>query len=171
MEATPLMKGTTQHFGTPAASAGSSGTAAGATARAQEMLPPQTPLAGASGARRPASKACLEAAGPKKRLRLSCHPCGCMVHLLRDTGEVIHVPRMGDFVIGRNPKSCNLTLDSPEVPNMVSRRHAVIVSADDAVMVVDCESVNGTFVNGRRVGRETLRQGDELVVGNPAQAP
>jgi len=111
------------------------------------------------------------AAGPKKRIRLNSHPCGCMVHLLGKTGNVVHIPRMGDFVIGRNPKSCNLTLDSQDVPNMISRRHAVIVSADDSVMVVDCESLNGTFVNGRRVGRETLRQGDKLVVGNPAQSP
>eukprot|EP00931_Biecheleriopsis_adriatica_P006194 TRINITY_DN107642_c0_g1_i1.p1 TRINITY_DN107642_c0_g1~~TRINITY_DN107642_c0_g1_i1.p1 ORF type:complete len:444 (-),score=77.81 TRINITY_DN107642_c0_g1_i1:134-1465(-) len=111
------------------------------------------------------------AAGPKKRLRLSAHPCGCMVHLIGHKGDVVHVPRKGDFVIGRNPKSCNLTLDSADVPNMISRRHAVVVSADDSVMVVDCESLNGTFVNGRRVGRETLRQGDTLTVGNPAQSP
>eukprot|EP00930_Biecheleria_cincta_P087451 TRINITY_DN76684_c0_g1_i1.p1 TRINITY_DN76684_c0_g1~~TRINITY_DN76684_c0_g1_i1.p1 ORF type:complete len:447 (-),score=56.79 TRINITY_DN76684_c0_g1_i1:72-1412(-) len=110
-------------------------------------------------------------AGPKKRIRLTVHPCGCLVHLVNSASQVIHVPRLGDFVIGRNPKSCNLTLDSSEVPNMISRRHAVIVSADDSVMVVDCESLNGTFVNGRRVGRETLRQGDLVVVGNPAQSP
>lgn len=110
-------------------------------------------------------------AGPKKRIRLTVHPCGCLVHLVNSASQVIHVPRLGDFVIGRNPKSCNLTLDSSEVPNMISRRHAVIVSADDSVMVVDCESLNGTFVNGRRVGRETLRQGDIVVVGNPAQSP
>ncbi|CAE8604999.1 unnamed protein product, partial [Polarella glacialis] len=111
------------------------------------------------------------AAGPKKRLRLSAHPCGCMVHLVSNTGDIVHIPRMGDFVIGRYPKSCNLTLDSADVPNMISRRHAVVVSADDSVMVVDCESLNGTFVNGRRVARETLRQGDVLMMGNPAQIP
>jgi len=121
------------------------------------------------GARKPAVREV--SAGPKKRIRLTVHPCGCLVHLVNSASQVIHVPRLGDFVIGRNPKSCNLTLDSSEVPNMISRRHAVIVSADDSVMVVDCESLNGTFVNGRRVGRETLRQGDIVVVGNPAQSP
>lgn len=109
--------------------------------------------------------------GAKKRLKMTCHPCGCLVHLIRHTSDVLHVPRQGDFVIGRNPKTCNLTLDSSEVPNMVSRRHAVIVSADDAVILQDCESLNGTFVNGRRVGRETLRQGDVVVIGNPVQSP
>merc|ERR1740121_1157276 len=162
MEApTPLMKAAT-----PAPGA----MASGATPAAE---PEQGPSSGSSSApRRGVTRACMEAAGgPKKCMRMTCHPCGCLVHLLRDTGEVVHVPRMGDFVIGRNPKTCNLTLDSAEVPNMVSRRHAVIVSADDAVMIVDCESVNGTYVNGRRVGRETLRQGDEVIIGNPAQSP
>lgn len=175
---TPLMKAPegspVAHSGTAASfvahdAAGSVRTGSAANVSLQSPAPPEASSAGT--VRRGASRACFEAGGPKKRMRLSCHPCGCMVHLLRESGEVVHVPRMGDFVIGRNPKSCNLTLDSPEVPNMVSRRHAVIVSADDAVMVVDCESVNGTYVNGRRVGRETLRQGDELVVGNPAQSP
>jgi len=124
----------------------------------------------AAGLRRCASGIDV-APGVKKRMRMSCHPCGCMVHLIRHTNDVVHVPRKGDFVIGRNPRSCNLTLDSSDVPNMVSRRHAVIVSADDAVILQDCESLNGTFVNGRRIGRETLRQSDTVVVGNPAQSP
>merc|ERR1712129_209762 len=120
---------------------------------------------------RRAATAYEASAGAKKRLRMTCHPCGCMVHLLRHNGDIVHVPRPGDFVIGRNPKSCNLILDSTDVPNMVSRRHAVIVSADDAVILTDCESLNGTFVNNRRVGRETLRQGDVVVIGNPTQSP
>eukprot|EP00927_Polykrikos_kofoidii_P014040 TRINITY_DN1611_c0_g1_i1.p1 TRINITY_DN1611_c0_g1~~TRINITY_DN1611_c0_g1_i1.p1 ORF type:complete len:704 (+),score=85.84 TRINITY_DN1611_c0_g1_i1:87-2198(+) len=111
---------------------------------------------------------------PSKRLRLAApmsrHSCGCVVHLIRHTGTVVHVPG-SDFVVGRNPKFCNLTLDSPLVPNMVSRRHARIIAEDDKVMVVDNGSLNGTFVNGCRVARETLRQGDVMVIGNPAQCP
>ncbi|CAE7829663.1 nipblb [Symbiodinium sp. CCMP2592] len=110
-------------------------------------------------------------ASAKKRLRLSAHPCGCIAHLLDVNRTVIHLPRQADFVIGRNPQCCNLVVDSKDVPNMVSRRHAVIVSADDSIMIMDCESVNGTFVNGRRVARETLRQGDQIMVGNPQQSP
>jgi len=109
-------------------------------------------------------------ASAKKRLKLSAHACGCMVHLLDFKGEVIHIPK-SDFIIGRNPAACNLVVDSKDVPCMASRRHAVVISADDSVMVVDCESVNGTFVNGRRVARETLRQGDVLVIGSPQQSP
>merc|ERR1719362_546506 len=151
-----------------------------AVAATQSLTPAATEASGAAirsqvdnavpGLRR-AATACEASTAAKKRLRMTCHPCGCMVHMLRHNGDVVHVPRPGDFVIGRNPKSCNLILDSADVPNMVSRRHAVIVSADDAVILMDCESMNGTFVNNRRVGRETLRQGDVVVIGNPTQSP
>eukprot|EP00927_Polykrikos_kofoidii_P014042 TRINITY_DN1611_c0_g3_i1.p1 TRINITY_DN1611_c0_g3~~TRINITY_DN1611_c0_g3_i1.p1 ORF type:complete len:640 (+),score=100.88 TRINITY_DN1611_c0_g3_i1:85-2004(+) len=107
---------------------------------------------------------------PRPAVQLPRHTCGCVVHLIRHTGTVVHVPG-SDFVVGRNPKFCNLTLDSPLVPNMVSRRHARIVAENDAVVVVDNGSLNGTFVNGCRVARETLQQGDVVVIGNPAQCP
>jgi len=111
-----------------------------------------------------------EAPQPAKRPRLSLHPCGCTVHLIRHTGCVVHVPGL-DFAIGRNPKSANLTLDSSLVPNMISRKHARIVSSDEGVEVVDCESLNGTWVNDVQVNRHHLRQGDVLVIGKPAQVP
>merc|ERR1711862_625602 len=95
---------------------------------------------------------------------------GCTVHLIGHNGIVIHVP-LPDFLIGRNPKSANLTLDSSLVPNMISRKHARILSTDEGVEVVDCESLNGTWVNGVQVNRHHLRQGDVLVIGKPAQVP
>ena len=50
-------------------------------------------------------------------------------------------------------------VDSPDMPFMASRRstvelflaferHAVVVSTDDSVMLVDCDSLNGTWVLG-----------------------
>eukprot|EP00420_Gonyaulax_spinifera_P001375 CAMPEP_0197945130 /NCGR_PEP_ID=MMETSP1439-20131203/125756_1 /TAXON_ID=66791 /ORGANISM="Gonyaulax spinifera, Strain CCMP409" /LENGTH=461 /DNA_ID=CAMNT_0043568385 /DNA_START=59 /DNA_END=1442 /DNA_ORIENTATION=- len=122
--------------------------------------------------KRAASKAGLDTAGgSKKRMRAAAFPCGCMVHLLKHTEEVVHVPREGEFIIGRNQKACNLFLDSVQVPKMVSRKHAILASVGDAVVLQDCKSVNGTYVNGRAVGTETLRQGDEVVIGNPTQSP
>jgi adenylate cyclase len=48
----------------------------------------------------------------------------------------------------------------------VSRAHA-IVEIDGAQPVVrDLGSTNGTFVNGKRVSVEALRDGDELQFGN-----
>ena len=47
----------------------------------------------------------------------------------------------------------------------VSRRHALVVRQADGVRVLDDRSLNGVFVNGHRVERRTLRDGDEIVVG------
>jgi DNA-directed RNA polymerase subunit RPC12/RpoP len=47
----------------------------------------------------------------------------------------------------------------------VSRRHALIVRQPDGVRVLDDRSLNGVFVNGRRVEGEVLRDGDEIIVG------
>jgi hypothetical protein len=48
----------------------------------------------------------------------------------------------------------------------VSRTHAVVEIDAGAPVVRDLDSTNGTFVNGRRVSVETLRDGDELRFGN-----
>ncbi len=47
----------------------------------------------------------------------------------------------------------------------VSRRHALIVSQPDGVRVLDDRSLNGVYVNGRRVEWSALTDGDEIVVG------
>lgn len=120
-----------------------------------------------------AAQAASSAEAPAKRCRMPArsHDCGCMVHLIQHTGGVVHVPGT-DFVIGRNRLVCNLTLDSPLVPNMASRKHAHIVCAGDGeVKIIDCDSLNGTWVNGTRVSHRTLQQNDVLVIGNPAQSP
>lgn len=63
--------------------------------------------------------------------------------------------------IGRSEESEILLLDPS-----VSRAHAVVeVKAGEAV-VRDLDSTNGTFVNGRRVKTELLKNGDELRFGN-----
>jgi pSer/pThr/pTyr-binding forkhead associated (FHA) protein len=47
----------------------------------------------------------------------------------------------------------------------VSRRHALIVNQADGVRVLDDRSLNGIFVNGRRVEWAPLSDGDEITVG------
>jgi pSer/pThr/pTyr-binding forkhead associated (FHA) protein len=47
----------------------------------------------------------------------------------------------------------------------VSRRHALIVAQADGVRVLDDRSLNGVYVNGRRVEWSPLSDGDEIVVG------
>ncbi|MCL2011832.1 MAG: AgmX/PglI C-terminal domain-containing protein [Cystobacterineae bacterium] len=49
----------------------------------------------------------------------------------------------------------------------VSRIHAVIdVAVDGTFSIIDMGSVEGTFVNGKRINRGDLRFGDEIRVGN-----
>jgi pSer/pThr/pTyr-binding forkhead associated (FHA) protein len=47
----------------------------------------------------------------------------------------------------------------------VSRRHALVVSQADGVRVLDDRSLNGIFVNGRRVEWSPLTDGDEITIG------
>lgn len=47
----------------------------------------------------------------------------------------------------------------------VSRRHALLVCQADAVRVLDDRSLNGVYVNGRRVDWSPLEDGDRVTVG------
>jgi len=108
---------------------------------------------------------------PAKRPRLPVFAdCNCTVHLIRHHGGVVHVQN-SDFCIGRDTKVVSLALESENAPNMVSRTHARIVSNDGGVHVIDCRSLNGTWLNGEKVAHQLVRSGDSLVIGNPSQAP
>lgn len=62
--------------------------------------------------------------------------------------------------VGRTPDN-DLRLDE----DWISRHHATLRLGPDATVVEDAGSTNGVFVNGRRVRREMLRDGDELAFG------
>jgi len=47
----------------------------------------------------------------------------------------------------------------------VSRRHALVVSQGEGVRVLDDRSLNGVFVNGKRVEWSPLSDGDEITIG------
>ena len=47
----------------------------------------------------------------------------------------------------------------------VSRRHALVVSQAEGVRVLDDRSLNGIYVNGRRVEWSPLTDGDEVAIG------
>jgi len=68
-------------------------------------------------------------------------------------------PRGGPS-IGRSP-DCGIFLDDVTV----SRKHAVIVQRDGGFFVEDQGSLNGTFVNRKRVESAQLEDGDELQIG------
>jgi hypothetical protein len=62
--------------------------------------------------------------------------------------------------IGRSPE-CEIFLDDVTV----SRNHAVLIRRDDGYVVEDQGSLNGTFVNRRRIDTTVLSSGDELQIG------
>jgi predicted RNA-binding Zn-ribbon protein involved in translation (DUF1610 family) len=62
--------------------------------------------------------------------------------------------------IGRS-LAADIRFDDPTV----SRRHALIVRQPDGVRVLDDRSLNGVFVNGARIEGQTLKDGDEILVG------
>lgn len=47
----------------------------------------------------------------------------------------------------------------------VSRKHAIIEFNDNAAVLIDNESLNGTFVNSRKIGEEVLRDEDVIMIG------
>ena len=62
--------------------------------------------------------------------------------------------------IGRSP-DCGIFLDDVTV----SRRHAVLTNRDRTYTIEDQGSLNGTFVNRKRVESAALEDGDELQIG------
>jgi hypothetical protein len=70
-------------------------------------------------------------------------------------------PLDGDrMTVGRRPDS-DVFLDDVTV----SRDHAVIVRRGSDYYLDDCGSLNGTYVNRRRIESHRLADGDELQVG------
>jgi hypothetical protein len=73
-------------------------------------------------------------------------------------GETFHPE--GETTIGRSP-DCGIFLDDVTV----SRKHAVLTERDGGFFIVDQGSLNGTFVNRKRVESAQLEDGDELQIG------
>jgi len=62
--------------------------------------------------------------------------------------------------VGRAPRA-DFVVDAA----LVSRLHCRITAAADNLEVVDLRSTNGTFVNGKRISKAHLTDGDRLRVG------
>jgi hypothetical protein len=69
-------------------------------------------------------------------------------------------PLEGETTVGRSP-DCGIFLDDVTV----SRKHAVLRERDGNFFIEDQGSLNGTFVNRKRVESAQLDDGDELQVG------
>jgi hypothetical protein len=65
-----------------------------------------------------------------------------------------------EVVIGRSSD-----LEMVLVEDMVSRRHARIFWEGDALLIEDFGSTNGTFVNGEKIRKSPLKEGDRVLIG------
>ena len=66
----------------------------------------------------------------------------------------------GELVIGRSSD-----LDMVLIEDMVSRKHAKITLLPGQITISDLGSTNGTFVNGEKVKRARLKEGDRILIG------
>ncbi len=70
-------------------------------------------------------------------------------------------PLTGVATIGRNATS-----DIVVLADKASRQHARIVPKGDRFVVEDLGSANGTLLNGARITRKALKNGDEIRIGD-----
>ena len=75
-------------------------------------------------------------------------------------GGEFPLPDDGEIVIGRSSE-----LDMVLVEDMVSRRHAKILVEAGDIFLEDLGSTNGSFVNGEKVSRTKLAEGDRILIG------
>ena len=69
-------------------------------------------------------------------------------------------PKRERTTIGRSP-DCDIFLDDVTV----SRKHAELLAEDGRFTIRDLGSLNGTYVNRRRIESSPLSDGDELQIG------
>lgn len=74
---------------------------------------------------------------------------------------------MGHWVLDRPVINIGRTDDNDIVIDnlAVSRLHAVLERDKGDYYVRDCDSLNGTLLNGKKVGRAKLKHGDEILIG------
>ena len=75
-------------------------------------------------------------------------------------GGEFPLPSSKEIVVGRSSE-----LDMVLVEDMVSRRHAKITVTGDQIFIQDLGSTNGTFVNGEKIKRARLQEGDRILIG------
>ncbi len=75
-------------------------------------------------------------------------------------GGEFPLPNNKEIVVGRSSE-----LDMVLVEDMVSRRHAKITVTGDQIFIQDLGSTNGTFVNGEKIKRARLQEGDRILIG------
>src|SRR4051794_26393375 len=65
-----------------------------------------------------------------------------------------------EIIVGRSSE-----LDMVLVEDMVSRKHAKITTTGEQIVIQDLGSTNGTFVNGEKIKKVRLKEGDRILIG------
>ncbi len=99
-----------------------------------------------------------------RELRRSSMPAGPDRHVIvrMDAASVGKVMTLdgNEYRLGRHP-SCQVVLND----DGVSRRHARIAKDGGSYVLEDMGSANGTFIAGKRIDRQPLRDGDVFQLG------
>ena len=103
----------------------------------------------------------LEWAGCEKMVGQS-EPSGYVLKFIsgKYQGGEFQLEKNKELIIGRSSE-----LEMVLVEDMVSRHHAKITTTDDEVWIEDAGSTNGTFVNGEKITKVRLKEGDRILVG------
>ena len=84
-----------------------------------------------------------------------------LVYRISEGEQELNLEPTEETSVGRHPK-CSITVSLPSV----SRRHARIFFEAGGYYVQDLDSSNGTYINGQRVHKGSLTDGDELRCGD-----
>ena len=75
-------------------------------------------------------------------------------------GGEFSIPEGRDIIVGRGSD-----LDMVLMEDMVSRRHARFFCHNAEVIIQDLGSTNGTFVNGEKIRKLEIQDGDRILIG------
>jgi pSer/pThr/pTyr-binding forkhead associated (FHA) protein len=104
-----------------------------------------------------------DASGNEQEAALASDAVGGPVLVVRSgggiAGQTFHPPE-GKTLIGRSPE-CQIFFDDVTV----SRRHAELDRQGDTFSIRDLGSLNGTYVNRRRIESTVLQNDDEVQIG------
>ena len=78
--------------------------------------------------------------------------------------DTININRM-PFVVGKIDTTCDFCIDNP----VISRVHARFEEQTGTIYLTDCDSTNGTYINGIRMEpnrRYPIREGDEIAMAD-----
>jgi hypothetical protein len=115
------------------------------------LLEPGAPRPGG----REATGVAAEAPGPTVVLSMPR-----LVVMVDDKPGQEHVLKPGITTLGRSPKT------DIQVPySEVSRKHAEVVWEAEGFVVLDLDSENGVFLNGEKVKKKALKDGDAIQIG------